>query len=108
ETDLAPAAPRRPNRLARLAWATGGILVSLAFGVAADRLIRDLFARAEWLGWAGLAVLALFVVALAALLAREMLALRRLHTLDQLRKRAADVLASDKRDAGRAILHTLR
>lgn len=103
-----PVAPRPTNRLARLAWATGGILVSLAFGVAADRLIRDLFARAEWLGWAGLAVLALFVVALAALLVREMLALRRLQTLDQLRRRAAETLLSDKRDAGRAILRTLQ
>jgi putative membrane protein len=99
--------PRRGSVFARLAWTTGGILVSLALGVAADRLIRDLFATSEWLGWVGLAVLAVFVVALVALLSREALALRRLRTLDQLRRRAAEVLLSDSREAGKAILTEL-
>ena len=101
------APPKSANWLVRLAWSTGGILVSLALGLAADRLIRDLFAQSEWLGWGGLAILALFVAALVALLSREALALRRLRTLDQLRRRAADVLLSDKREAGKAILGEL-
>lgn len=108
DLETAPVAPpKSANWLVRLAWSTGGILVSLALGLAADRLIRDLFTQSEWLGWAGLAILALFVAALVALLTREALALRRLRTLDQLRRRAADVLLSDKREAGKAILGEL-
>ena len=75
--------------LGRLVWASGGILVSAGLGLAADRLIRDLFAANEWLGWLGLAVLGLFVLAVIALAAREMLALRRLRVLDSLRADAA-------------------
>ena len=108
ELEAASVPPQRRGSLfARLAWGTGGILVSLALGLAAERLVRDLFAQSEWLGWAGLAVLALFVVALAALLTREALALRRLRTLDHLRRRAAEALLSDKRAAGKAILAEL-
>lgn len=106
ETPAVPP-PRRSSFLVRLAWSTGGILFSLALGVAAERLIRDLFDTSEWLGWLGLGILALFIVALAALLTREVLALRRLRTLDHLRKRAAEVLINDKRDAGKAILTEL-
>src|SRR5690606_20196315 len=59
--------PRLLSFLGKLAWTTGGILVSLALGLAADRLLRDLFARNEWLGWVGIALLAVFLVALAAI-----------------------------------------
>ena len=45
--------PRRGIRWAALAVWSGGALVSLALGLAIDGLIRDLFARNDWLGWAG-------------------------------------------------------
>lgn len=107
-SDRAPVAvPRRRSPFGRLAWITGGILASLAVGLAADRLLRDLFAQGEWLGWAGLGVLALFVIAVAALLTREALALRRLNILDRLRQQAAEVLESDKLDDGKAIVAQL-
>lgn len=106
--ETAPVAAPKPGSLfARLTWATGGLLVSLALGLAADRLIRDLFGTSEALGWVGLAILAVFVVALAAVLAREILSLTRLRTLELLRRRAAQVLLSDKREAGKAILAEL-
>lgn len=89
EPDLVGPMPKRMGWIGRLAWTTGGILVSAGLALAADRLIRDLFARYEWLGWAGLAVLAAFVVALVALVAREIFALRRLRVLDTLRADAA-------------------
>src|SRR5690348_10648340 len=44
-------APRKRSLLARLFFGAVGALVSLAVGLWADQLIRDLFARAEWLGW---------------------------------------------------------
>ena len=108
EAEAEPSPPlRQANWLVPLAWTTGGILVSLALGLAADQLIRDLFATSEWLGWAGLAVLVVFLMAVVALLMREMMSLRRLKALDQLRRRAAEVLVSDRRDAGKAILNEL-
>ncbi|TGS55571.1 TIGR01620 family protein, partial [Mesorhizobium sp. M1D.F.Ca.ET.183.01.1.1] len=53
--------PRKRSLLARLFFGAFGVLVSLAVGLWTDRLIRDLFARAEWLGWlaAGTAAIAL-------------------------------------------------
>ena len=89
EPDLIGPAPKRMGWIGKLAWTTGSILVSAGLALAADRLIRDLFARYEWLGFAGLAVLAAFVVALLALVAREIVALRRLRVLDALKADAA-------------------
>ena len=94
--------------LGRLAWGTGGLLVSLGLGLAAERLIRDLFARYEWLGWLGLAALGAFVVALVALAFREFWSLRRLRSLDRLRQRAADTLISDKPEDARRIVGELQ
>jgi putative membrane protein len=99
--------PNLLSALGRVAWTAAGILVSLGLGLAADRLIRDLFAANEWLGWLGVGVLALLVAALAALAIREILALSRLRTLDALRKRAEAVLVSDRRDDGRRVLREL-
>ena len=75
DTEIDPAPlPRRMTWLGRLAWSTGGLFVSLGLGLMADRLISDLFARFEWLGWAGVALLAAFGVALVAIIVRESLA----------------------------------
>ncbi|MGB3027852.1 YcjF family protein [Paradevosia shaoguanensis] len=94
--------------LGRLAWTTGGILVSLGLGLAAERLMRDLFARYEWLGWLGIAALAAFVVAIIALAFREFWSLRRLRSLDRLRQRATETLVSDKPDDARRIVGELQ
>lgn len=99
ETLVAPP-PRRMGWVGRLAWTAGGILISAGLGLAADRLIHDLFAANEWLGWLGLGVLGVFVVAVLALAAREVFALRRLRVLDALRRDAA--LATAENDSHRA------
>jgi putative membrane protein len=78
-------------------------LVSLALGLAATRLIEDLFARADPLGWIGLGLLALAVLAALVIIGREVAALARLRATDRLRERAASVLVSDDRTAGRAV-----
>ncbi len=98
---------RRHSGLVRLAWSTGGILVSLALGLWAQHLISDLFAANPWLGWLGTALLAAFVIAILAIAIREYLSLRRLRVLDRLRDRAAAVLLSDQRDEGVRVLQQL-
>lgn len=99
--------PRRAGWFGRLAWAAGGVLVSLGLGLMLERLIRDLFARYEWLGWVGVAALVLFVLAILVLAAREVLAVLRLRDLAALRLRATEALSRDDARAGRAVLHDL-
>jgi putative membrane protein len=77
--------PKRGVRWGALALSTGGALVTLAIGVAFDALIRDLFERASWLGWLGLGLVGVFVVALLALVGRELVGLFRLKRLARLR-----------------------
>jgi putative membrane protein len=93
-------APSSMGWVGRLAWTTGGMLVSAGLGLAADRLIRDLFAANPWLGYAGLVALGLFIVAVLALVTRELFALRRLRVLDTLKADAA--LAVSDNDQHRA------
>jgi putative membrane protein len=102
EPDLIAPAPRRMGWIGRLAWTTGATLVSAGLGLAADRLIRDLFTTNEWLGWLGLVVLGLFLIAAVALIAREIFALRRLRVLDALKADASRAsIDNDRKRAGR-------
>ncbi|MEO5806912.1 TIGR01620 family protein [Devosia sp.] len=98
---------RKMGWIGRLAWGAGSILVSLGLSLMADRLIRDLFVRYEWLGWAGIVVLALFVLALAVLVLREVLALRRLRVLDKLRRDAAAALLNNNQHQANQVLASL-
>lgn len=106
ETLIAPAT-RRMGWVGRLAWTTGSILVSVGIGLALDRLIRDLFAANEWLGWLGLGVMVAFVIAVLALVAREVFALRRLRVLDALRRDAALATAQNDQHKAKAVAGTL-
>lgn len=104
EPELIAPRPRSMGWLGRIAWTTGGILVSAGLGLAADRLIRDLFSANPWLGWVALGVLGAFVIAVLALIIREVLAVRRLHQLDALRKDAAAAIAdNDRKRAGHVV-----
>ncbi len=98
----------RANWILRLALWAGGLLVSLGLALMVDRLIADLFARYEWLGWAGLAVLLIFVLTLTILAFREILALASLKNLDDLRHKSKQTLSSNMPDEGRHILARLQ
>jgi putative membrane protein len=87
-------------------WAAGG-LVSLGLGLAVTTLIEDLFARFPPLGWFGLTLAAAAVIALLAILIREMRGLARLNAIEGLRARAAAILASDDLTGGRAVVQEL-
>lgn len=113
EADDLPAEPAFvPEKRWRLPWGTlfwvsAGGLVALAIGVSIATLISDLFARADALGYLGLALTALAALAAGVILAREAFGLARLRSIDNLRGRAAATLANDDRDAGRAIVTEL-
>ncbi len=94
---------RRGHWLGLLVAAVGG-LASLALGLAVDRLVRDLFARNDWLGWLALGLVALAGLALLVLLVREIVALLRLRRINQVHARALDAADSDDREAALSVL----
>lgn len=99
---------KRRHILWRILFGATGVLVSLAIGLAAEGLIRDLFARYDWLGWVGLATLALLVAAAIALAFREIFAIARLQRLDKLRQQATIVIESDNGTAGKKLIAELQ
>lgn len=101
----APAEPAKRSGMSwgALFWSALGSIASLAAYVGLSRLIEDLFARAPWLGYVGLAVTAVLVLAGAVIVGREVAGLARLAKLDDIRRRAAAALAADDRPAAEAV-----
>lgn len=97
----------RRLRWGTLFWSAASGLVLLALGLAVTSFVEDLYARAPWLGTLGLALAAVAGVALLVLVLREVIGLSRLGTIEALRNRAHAIIASDDREAGRAIVADL-
>lgn len=106
--ELATRPPKLLGWLGKVVWLSAGALLALALGLAAETLVRQLFATAPWLGWMGLGILAVFGAALLALIVREALALGRLRSLDRLRRRAEGALVSDRAAEAKVIVAELR
>ncbi|WP_404933008.1 YcjF family protein [Nitratireductor sp. L15S-10] len=105
-TDPPPVPPRRRSLLGRVFFAAFGILISLAIGLWTDRLIRDLFNRADWLGWLALGVAAIALTAFVAIIVREVLGIMRLASIEALRRDATDaILRNDAREARKTVEH---
>jgi putative membrane protein len=102
-----PILPRRRFRWGALFWTATGGLVLLGAGLGVTQLIEDLFARSESLGFVGLGFAAAATLALAVVIGREAFGLARLGTIENLHRRAAEVLASDDRAASRAVVDDL-
>lgn len=108
------AAGPQPARVARaMRW--GSLLVSALFGLvalwaglAATRLIEDLFARSPLLGWVGTGLMALAVVAALMFLVREVVGLMRLSRLGTVREDAARALVSTDPKAARTTIDALK
>jgi putative membrane protein len=79
-------------------------LILLGIGVAVTSIVEELFARARWLGAAGLLLAALAGFALMALIAREIIGLARLARVESLRARALGIIESDDRESGRKLV----
>lgn len=112
--DLAAVEPptiARPRRrglsLGKIAASAFGLLLSLAIGLWLDGLIRDLFARSDWLGYAALAVLAVGLLALFLLLAREVVGLYRLEAVQNLKADAEKAAAEGRKPAARTVVRQL-
>jgi putative membrane protein len=107
DTNL-PAVPVPPGRKGfpwgGLFWSALSGLVVMGLGLAAASLVEDLFARSPWLGAAGLALGVLAGFALLVIVVREVVGLLRLGKVEALRHRALEIIASDSRDDGRALL----
>ncbi|WAJ30678.1 YcjF family protein [Antarcticirhabdus aurantiaca] len=106
DLDVGPASPRRRRGFSFGALFVGGfgLLVSLAIGLAVDQLVRDLFARNEWLGWAALGVAGAALVGALGLAGREVAALMRLSAVDAERRATlAAYSANDPHGADTAI-----
>lgn len=96
---------QKPRRFwGKLFWSAAGGLVSLALGLAVANLVQSLFSYAPWLGWLAVALTALAALALFVISMRELLAIFRLEKIERIQKRAAEVLASDDRDEGKAVV----
>ena len=98
---------RRGFRWGMLFWSAAGGLVLLVIALGIYDLIKDFFARNAELGWLGLALACLAGLSLAVIGLREMRGLLRLANVEHLHARAEDVIASDDRDAGGALVNDI-
>jgi putative membrane protein len=105
EAPIVPA--QRGFRWGAVFWTALGGLILLGLGLGVTRLIEDLFARSESLGFLGLAFAFAATLAFAIVVAREAFGLARLATIEKLHLRAAAALASDDRRESRAIVQDL-
>ena len=99
--------PQRGFRWGAVFWTAIGGLILLGVGLGVTRLIEDLFARSEGLGFVGLTFAFAAALAFAVVVAREAFGLARLAAIEKLHLRAAAVLLSDDRGESRAIVQDL-
>ncbi|MEM5472494.1 TIGR01620 family protein [Hoeflea sp. AS60] len=100
-----PPATSRPRRLTagKVLTASLGFLLALAVGIWTDTLIRSLFERIPWLGWAATIVAAIAALALLALVIKEILGIRRLAKVAHLREGIAAIAMSATAKEARAL-----
>jgi len=111
EKDVLPipvAVPRkRGTSFAKIAAAAFGVLFSLAFGLWTDGLIRNLFSRADWLGYAALAALAIGILAVIAIVIRETAGIMRLTAVQAIKTEAEAAMVETKPAKARALVKRL-
>ena len=99
--------PRRGFRWGALFWSAAGALVVLGIAVGIFDLVKDFFARSVELGWLGLALVVIAALSLIVIGLREAAGLMRLANVEHLHERAEDVIASDDREDGSALVGKL-
>lgn len=104
-----PVAEPRPHRFSfgKLALGALGFLVSLALGLWADQLIRDLFSRSDWLGYTAMVALAIAVFAVIVIIGREIAGIWRLNAVQSLKTEAEQAALERKATAAKAVVSKL-
>lgn len=90
-----------------LFWSALGALVSLAIGLWITKLIDDAFARTPTLGWVGLALVGLVLLALLVIVAREMRAIGQQRHIAKLHQNFAHAHAQDDQGLARKLVGEL-
>ncbi|SMC80902.1 TIGR01620 family protein [Rhizobium sp. RU36D] len=98
---------RRRFSFLKLSISAFSILLSLAFGLWVDALVRDLYSRAPWLGYVALAVVAIALGALAIFIIREMMCIARLEAVQTLKADAVIAASEHRTPEARAIVAKL-
>lgn len=111
EKDVPPlpvAAPRkRRTSFGKIALGAFGVLFSLAFGLWTDSLVHNLFTRADWLGYAALAALAIGILAVIAIVIRETAGMMRLAAVQAIKAEAEEAIIETKPAKARALVKSL-
>jgi putative membrane protein len=103
-----PPPPRRRGLpLLQIFLTALGVIVSVAFGLWLDGLIRNLFSRADWLGYAAIGVTTIGVLALFGMVIREWLGIRRLAAVQALRDEAIKAALEPRPAKARVVLDKL-
>ena len=98
---------KRRFRWSRLFFGALAGLVSLGIGLWVDQLIRDLFARQDWLGWLAIGLTAALIIAAMALVTRELWGLARLARIEHLRTDGAKAVIENNLAAARSVTDRL-
>ena len=108
-SETLPVAEPRRRKFSFLGMAASGfgILLSLAFGLWTDQLIRDLFTRADWLGYTAIAALGLALLGVAIVVIRELVGILRLNAVQSLKADAEKAEADRRPKAARAVVARL-
>ncbi len=108
DAEAAIAAPRRRRfSFGKVALSAFGILVSLAFGLWTDELIRNLFSRADWLGYTALTVLAIGILAVLAIVVRETAGMMRLAAVQTIKAEADAAVVETRPARAKALVQRL-
>lgn len=110
ETDpvLVPIArPRRRFPFFGIFAGALGLILSVAFGLWLDGLIRDLFTRADWLGYTAIGVTFAGGLAVVGMVMRELSAIRRLASVQALKDEAEKASQDRKPAHARAVVAKL-
>ncbi|MDD7910417.1 TIGR01620 family protein [Pseudovibrio exalbescens] len=104
---IAPEPKPPKSRWGRVLTIGAGGLLSLGIGLAIDSLIRDLFARYEWLGWTGVALLVLASLGLVGFIIKEWRGLSRLSQIDHLQDKLKAAAENNNAKAATSALNEL-